>query len=123
MSVEQEFTAKIVNEENEMLFVRFNRLNNVLFLDNANAKDEIVALKSQVRNLTKTIQEKEKENNKLHERLKKQDFLEKSKEIQKESVKIVSNKIQKSKDSVELKKTITDLIKEIDVCVALLDEY
>lgn len=123
MSVEQEFTAKIVNEENEMLFVRFNRLNNVLFLDNANAKDEIVALKSQVRNLTKTIQEKEKENNKLHERLKKQDFLEKSKEIQKESVKIVSNKIQKSKDSVELKKTITDLIKEIDVCVALLDDY
>ncbi|WP_394996500.1 hypothetical protein [Emticicia sp.] len=123
MSVEQEFTAKIVNEENEMLFVRFNRLNNVLFLDNANARDEIVALKSQVRNLTKTIQEKEKENNKLHERLKKQDFLEKSKEIQKESVKIVSNKIQKSKDSVELKKTITDLIKEIDVCVALLDDY
>ena len=43
--------------------------------------------------------------------------------LKKESVKIVSNKIQKSKDSVELKKTIAELIKEIDVCVALLDEY
>ncbi|WP_435355623.1 hypothetical protein [Emticicia sp. SJ17W-69] len=123
MSIEEAYTARIVKEENELLFSRFNRLNNDLFSFNAHAKDEILALKSQVRNLTKTIQEKDFEIKKLQERLKKQDFLEKSKEIQKESVKIVSNKIQKSKDSVELKKTIAELIKEIDVCVALLDEY
>lgn len=123
MSTKEEHINKIVVEENEIMFSRLNLLSNQLFSINSIAKNDILRQKSQIRELTKTIQEKEIEINKLQERLKKQDFLEKSKEIQKESVKIVSNKIQKSKDSEELKKTITDLIKEIDVCVALLDEY
>ena len=123
MPVEEEHIKKIVIQENEIMFSRFNLLNNQLFSINSAAKNDILKKKSEIRDLLKIIQEKDKEIKKLQERLKKQDFLEKSKEIQKESVKIVSNKIQKSKDSVELKKTITDLIKEIDVCVALLDDY
>jgi alanyl-tRNA synthetase len=122
MSVEEEFIDKIVEIDNELVFSRFNILSNKLFLNNANIKDENLALKSHIRTLTKTIAEKDKDIKKLRERLKKQEFLEKNKEIQKESVKIVANKLTKSKDSVELKKTITDLIKEIDVCVAFLDD-
>jgi hypothetical protein len=53
---------------------------------------------------------------------KKQEFLGKSKEIQKESVKIVANKVKKSADNLEIKKTITELIQEIDACIALLNE-
>jgi alanyl-tRNA synthetase len=122
MSVEEEFIDKIVEIDNELVFSRFNILSNKLFLNNASIKDENLALKSHIRTLTKTIAEKDKDIKKLRERLKKQEFLEKNKEIQKESVKIVANKLTKSKDSVELKKTITDLIKEIDVCVAFLDD-
>lgn len=122
MSDEEAFTNKIVIQENEIMFSRFNLLNNRLFSENSIAKDQILALKSQVRKLEKVIENKDQELNKIRERLKKQEILEKSKEIQKESVKIVTNKAKKSSDNVEIKKTITELVQEIDACIALLNE-
>jgi hypothetical protein len=72
--------------------------------------------------LEKSISEYRKDIAILNDRLKKQEFLGKSKEIQKESVKIVANKVKKSADNLEIKKTITELIQEIDACIALLNE-
>lgn len=112
----------IMKEENALVFARFSKLVNNLFSEKSEAQEEILALKSQVNTLQKSISEYKKEIVILNERLKKQEFLEKSKEIQKESVKIVANKAKKSADSVEIKKTITELIQEIDACIALLNE-
>ncbi|GAB2650748.1 hypothetical protein [Emticicia sp. W12TSBA100-4] len=121
-TVEQKYMEVIMKEENALVFARFSKLVNNLFSEKSEAQEEILALKSQVNTLQKSISEYKKEIVILNERLKKQEFLEKSKEIQKESVKIVANKAKKSADSVEIKKTITELIQEIDACIALLNE-
>ena len=121
-TVEQKYMEVIMKEENALAFARFNKLVNNLFSEKSEAQEEILALKSQVNILEKSISEHKKEIAILNERLKKQEFLEKSKEIQKESVKIVANKAKKSTDKVEIKKTITELIQEIDACIALLNE-
>lgn len=121
-TVEQKYMEVIMKEENALTFARFNKLVNNLFSEKAEAQEEILALKSQINKLEKSISEYKKEIAILNEKLKKQDFLEKSKENQKESVKIVANKAKKSADSVEIKKTITELIQEIDACIALLNE-
>lgn len=121
-TVEQKYMEVIMKEENALVFARFNKLVNNLFSEKAEAQEEILALKSQIKKLENRISEHKKEIAILNEKLKKQDFLEKSKEIQKESVKIVANKAKKSTDSVEIKKTITELIQEIDACIALLNE-
>lgn len=121
-TVEQKYMDVIMKEENALVFARFNKLVNNLFSEKSEAQEEILALKSQVNILEKSISEHRKEIAILNERLKKQEFLEKSKEIQKESVKIVANKAKKSTDNVEIKKTITELIQEIDACIALLNE-
>lgn len=121
-TVEQKYMEVIMKEENALVFARFNKLVNNLFSEKSEAQEEILASKSQVTTLEKRIVEYKKEIAILNERLKKQEFLEKSKEIQKESVKIVANKAKKSADNVEIKKTITELIQEIDACIALLNE-
>ena len=121
-TVEQKYMEEIMKEENALVFARFNKLFNKLFSEKSEAQEEILASKSQVTILEKRIVEYKKEIAILNERLKKQEFLEKSKEIQKESVKIVANKAKKSADNVEIKKTITELIQEIDACIALLNE-
>lgn len=121
-NIEQKYMEVIVKEENALVFARFNKLINNLFSKKSEAQEEILASKSQISILEKSISEHKKEIAILNERLKKQDFLEKSKEIQKESVKIVANKAKKSTDKVEIKKTITELIQEIDACIALLNE-
>lgn len=121
-TVEEKYMEVIMKEENALVFARFNKLINNLFSEKSEAQEEILALKSQVNTLQKSISEYKKEIVILNERLKKQEFLEKSKEIQKESVKIVANKAKKSADNVEIKKTITELIQEIDACIALLNE-
>ena len=121
-TVEQKYMEVIMKEENALAFARFSKLVNNLFSEKSEAHEEILALKSQVNILEKSISEYKKEIVILNERLKKQEFLEKSKEIQKESVKIVANKAKKSADNVEIKKTITELIQEIDACIALLNE-
>lgn len=121
-TIEEKYMEEIMREENALVFARFNKLVNNLFSEKSEAQEEILALKSQINTLQKSITEHKKEIANLNERLKKQDFLEKSKEIQKESVKIVANKAKKSTDSVEIKKTITELIQEIDACIALLNE-
>lgn len=121
-TVEQKYMEVIMKEENALVFARFNKLVNNLFSEKSEAQEEILALKSQVKLLEKSISEHKKEIVILNERLKKQEFLEKSKEIQKESVKIVANKAKKSTDKIEIKKTITELIQEIDACIALLNE-
>lgn len=121
-TVEQNYMEVIMKEENALVFARFNKLLNNLFSEKSEAQEEILALKSQVNVLEKSISAHIKEIAILNERLKKQEFLEKSKEIQKESVKIVANKAKKSADNVEIKKTITELIQEIDACIALLNE-
>lgn len=121
-TVEQKYMEVIMKDENALAFARFNKLINNLFSEKSEALEEILALKSQVNILEKSISEHKKEIVILNERLKKQEFLEKSKEIQKESVKIVVNKAKKSADKVEIKKTITELIQEIDACIALLNE-
>ncbi|GGD58627.1 hypothetical protein GCM10011514_23350 [Emticicia aquatilis] len=121
-TIEQKYIEVAMKEENAMMFSRFNKLINNLFSEKAEAQDEILALKSQINTLQKSIADHKKEIANLNERLKKQEFLEKSKEIQKESVKIVANKAKKSTDKVEIKKTITELIQEIDACIALLNE-
>lgn len=121
-TVEQKYMEVIMKEENALVFARFNKLVNNLFSEKSETQEEILALKSQVKLLEKSISEHKKEIAILNERLKKQEFLEKSKEIQKESVKIVANKAKKSTDKIEIKKTITELIQEIDACIALLNE-
>lgn len=121
-SIEEKYMEVIMKEENALAFARFNKLVNNLFSAKSEAQEEILALKSQVNTLQKSITEYKKEIVILNERLKKQEFLEKNKEIQKESVKIVANKAKKSADNVEIKKTITELIQEIDACIALLNE-
>lgn len=121
-TVEEKYMEVIMKEENALAFARFNKLINNLFSAKSEAQEEILALKSQVNTLQKSISEYKKEIVILNERLKKQEFLEKSKEIQKESVKIVANKAKRSADNVEIKKTITELIQEIDACIALLNE-
>ncbi len=121
-TVEEKYMEVIMKEENALAFARFNKLVNNLFSAKSEAQEEILALKSQVNTLQKSISEYKKEIVILNERLKKQEFLEKSKEIQKESVKIVANKAKRSADNVEIKKTITELIQEIDACIALLNE-
>lgn len=122
MTVEQKFLEKTVIEENAPVFARFNRITSKLFSEKWAEEEANINLKSDIKNLENTINDYKKEISKLTERVKKQEFLEKSNEIQKESVKIVSNKAKKSKDSVEIKKTITELIQEIDACIALLNE-
>ncbi len=121
-TVEQKYMEGIMKEENALVFARFNKLVNNLFSEKSQAQEEILASKSQINILEKSIAEYKKEIAILNEKLKKQEFLEKSKEIQKESVKIVANKAKKSADNVEIKKTITELIQEIDACIALLNE-
>ena len=121
-NIEQKYMEVIMKEENALAFARFNKLLNNLFSEKSEAFEEIWALKSQVNILEKSIAEYKKDIVILNERLKKQEFLEKSKEIQKESVKIVANKVKKSADNLEIKKTITELIQEIDACIALLNE-
>lgn len=121
-TVEQKYMEVIMKEENALVFARFNKLVNNLFSEKSQAQEEILVSKSQINILEKSIAEHKKEIAILNERLKKQEFLEKSKEIQKESVKIVANKAKKSADNVEIKKTITELIQEIDACIALLNE-
>lgn len=121
-TVEQKYMEVIMREENALVFARFNKLFNNLFSEKSEAQEQILVLKSQVNILEKSISAHIKEIAILNERLKKQEFLEKSKEIQKESVKIVANKAKKSTDKVEIKKTITELIQEIDACIALLNE-
>jgi septal ring factor EnvC (AmiA/AmiB activator) len=121
-NIEQKYMEVIMKEENALAFARFNKLLNNLFSEKSEAFEEILALKSQVNILEKSIAEYKKDIVILNERLKKQEFLGKSKEIQKESVKIVANKVKKSADNLEIKKTITELIQEIDACIALLNE-
>lgn len=122
MTVEQIYMEVIMKEENALAFARFNKLLNNLFSEKSEALEEILALKWQVNILEKSISEYRKDIAILNDRLKKQEFLGKSKEIQKESVKIVANKVKKSADNLEIKKTITELIQEIDACIALLNE-
>ncbi|AFK04954.1 hypothetical protein Emtol_3828 [Emticicia oligotrophica DSM 17448] len=121
-SIEQKYMEQIMKEENAFMYARFSRIFNKLFSENSQAQEDILALKSHIKMLEKRISEHKKEIENLNERIKKQVFLEKSKEIQKESVKIVANKAQRSKDKLEIKKTITELIQEIDACIALLNE-
>lgn len=121
-TIEQKYMDVTVKEENALVFARFSKLVNNLFSEKSEAQEEILALKSQVNILEKSISAHKKEIVILNERLKKQEILEKSREIQKESVKIVANKANKSADKVEIKKTITELIQEIDACIALLNE-
>jgi hypothetical protein len=121
-NIEQIYMEVIMKEENALAFARFNKLLNNLFSEKSEALEEILALKWQVNILEKSISEYRKDIAILNDRLKKQEFLGKSKEIQKESVKIVENKVKKSADNLEIKKTITELIQEIDACIALLNE-
>jgi hypothetical protein len=121
-NIEQKYMEVIMKEENALAFARFNKLLNNLFSEKSEALEEILALKWQVNILEKSISEYRKDIAILNDRLKKQEFLGKSKEIQKESVKIVVNKVKKSADNLEIKKTITELIQEIDACIALLNE-
>ena len=121
-NIEQKYMEVIMKEENALAFARFNKLLNNLFSEKSEALEEILALKWQVNILEKSISEYRKDIAILNDRLKKQEFLGKSKEIQKESVKIVVNKVKKSADNLEIKKTITELIQEIDGCIALLNE-
>ena len=120
--VEQKYMEVIMKEENALVFARFNKLFNNLFSEKSEAFEEILELKSQISKLEKSITLYRKDIAILNDRIKKQEFLGKSKEIQKESVKIVSNKAKRSADNLEIKKTITELIQEIDACIALLNE-
>jgi septal ring factor EnvC (AmiA/AmiB activator) len=121
-NVEQKYMEVIMKEENALVFARFNKLFNNLFSEKSEAFEEILELKSQISKLEKSITLYRKDIAILNDRIKKQEFLGKSKEIQKESVKIVANKVKKSADNLEIKKTITELIQEIDACIALLNE-
>jgi hypothetical protein len=121
-NVEQKYMEVIMKEENALVFARFNKLFNNLFSEKSEAFEEILELKSQISKLEKSITLYRKDIAILNDRIKKQEFLGKSKEIQKESVKIVANKAKRSADNLEIKKTITELIQEIDACIALLNE-
>jgi tRNA(Ser,Leu) C12 N-acetylase TAN1 len=121
-NVEQKYMEVIMKEENALVFARFNKLFNNLFSEKSEAFEEILELKSQISKLEKSITLYRKDIAILNDRIKKQEFLGKSKEIQKESVKIVVNKAKRSADNLEIKKTITELIQEIDACIALLNE-
>lgn len=122
LTVEQKYIAEIVKAENIHTFTLLSKLTNTLIFENTQAKEEILLLKTQVNNLYKIIKEKDEEIKKLKIKQRNQDFIEKNKEIKKESVKIVANKVRQSEEKAQLKKTIEDLIKEIDVCVELLNE-
>ncbi|MFD2522726.1 hypothetical protein [Emticicia soli] len=122
MTVEQKYIAEIVKAENIQTFTAFNRLFNKLLYDKSEAATEIDLLRTEVSTLKKTIAAKDAEIKKLKLKQKKQDFIEKNKENKKESVKIVANKVRQSEEKAQLKKIIEDLIKEIDVCVELLNE-
>jgi tRNA(Ser,Leu) C12 N-acetylase TAN1 len=121
-NVEQKYMEVIMKEENALVFARFNKLFNNLFSEKSEAFEEILELKSQISKLEKSITLYRKDIAILNDRIKKQEILGKSKEIQKESVKIVANKAKRSADNLEIKKTITELIQEIDACIALLNE-
>jgi len=122
LTVEQKYIAEIVKAENIHTFTLLNKLTNTLIFENTQAKEEIQLLTAQVNSLYKIIKEKDEEVRKLKIKQRNQDFIEKNKEIKKESVKIVANKVRQSEEKAQLKKTIEDLIKEIDVCVELLNE-
>ncbi|GAB3511145.1 hypothetical protein [Emticicia fontis] len=122
MTVEQKYIAEIVKAENIRTFTAFNKLTNTLFFERAQAQEEILLLKTQLNTLNKIIKDKDEEIKKLKIKQRNQDFIEKNKEIKKESVKIVASKVQQSEEKAQLKKIIEDLIQEIDVCVELLNE-
>lgn len=122
MTVEQKYIAEIVKAENIQTFTAFNRLFNKLLYDKSEAATEIDLLRTEISTLKKVIATKDAEIKKLKIKQKKQDFIEKNKENKKESVKIVANKVRQSEEKAQLKKIIEDLIKEIDVCVELLNE-
>ncbi|RFS13808.1 hypothetical protein [Emticicia sp. C21] len=122
MTVEQQYIAEIVKAENIRTFTVFNKLTNTLLFEKSQAQEEILLLKTQINTLSKIIKEKDEEIKKLKIKQKNQDFIEKNKEIKKESVKIVASKVRQSEEKAQLKKLIEDLIQEIDVCVELLNE-
>lgn len=122
MTVEQQYIAEIVKAENVRTFTVFNKLANTLLYEKSQAKEEIDLLRNHINSLNKIIKEKDEEIKKLKIKQKNQDFIEKNKEIKKESVKIVASKVRQSEEKTQLKKLIEDLIKEIDVCVELLNE-
>ncbi|HEY1054940.1 MAG TPA: hypothetical protein VGE24_07385 [Emticicia sp.] len=122
MTVEQKYIAEIVKAENIRTFTAFNKLTNTLFFERAQAQEEILLLKTQLNTLNKIIKDKDEEIKKLKIKQRNQDFIEKNKEIKKESVKIVASKVRQSEEKAQLKKIIEDLIQEIDVCVELLNE-
>lgn len=122
MTVEQQYIAEIVKAENIRTFTVFNKLTNTLLFEKAQALEEILLMKTQINTLHKIIKEKDEEIKKLKIKQRNQDFIEKNKEIKKESVKIVASKVRQSEEKAQLKKLIEDLIQEIDVCVELLNE-
>ena len=122
MTVEQQYIAEIVKSENIRTFTVFNKLANTILYEKSQAKEEIELLRNHIESLNKIIKDKDEEIKKLKIKQKNQDFIEKNKEIKKESVKIVANKVRQSEEKAQLKKLIEDLIKEIDVCVELLNE-
>jgi hypothetical protein len=122
LSVEQEYIAEIVKAENIRAFTIFSQLTDKLIYENKQSKDNIQLLNSQLKDLHKIIRQKDEEIKKLKLKQRNQEFIEKNKEIKKESVKIVANKVRQSEEKAQLKKTIEDLIREIDVCVELLNE-
>lgn len=122
MTVEQQYIAEIVKAENIRTFTVFNKLTNTLLFEKAQAQEEILLMKTQINTLHKIIKEKDEEIKKLKIKQRNQDFIEKNKEIKKESVKIVASKVRQSEEKAQLKKLIEDLIQEIDVCVELLNE-
>ena len=122
MTVEQKYIAEIVKAENIRTFTVFNKLTNTLLFEKSQAKEEIMLLKTQINTLSKIIKDKDEEIKKLKIKQRNQDFIEKNKEIKKESVKIVASKVRQSEEKAQLKKLIEELIQEIDVCVELLNE-
>ncbi len=122
MTIGQKYFEKIVLEENNLLFNRFNKILNTMFVEIDNERENTLRLEDERKKLSINIENYKNQIKKLEERIKKQEFLEKNKEIQKESVKIVSNKAKVSKDNLEIKKIIAELIQEIDACMVLLEE-
>ncbi|WP_259014809.1 hypothetical protein [Emticicia fluvialis] len=122
LSVEKEYIAEIVKAENIRAFTIFSQLTDKLIYENKQSKDSIQLLNSQLKDLQKIISQKDEEIKKLKLKQRNQEFIEKNKEIKKESVKIVANKVRQSEEKAQLKKTIEDLIREIDACVELLNE-
>ncbi|PLK43000.1 hypothetical protein [Emticicia sp. TH156] len=122
LSVEQEYIAEIVKAENIRAFTNLSQLTDKLIYENKQSKGNIELLQTQLKDLQKIINQKDEEIKKLKLKQRNQEFIEKNKEIKKESVKIVANKVRQSEEKAQLKKTIEDLIREIDVCVELLNE-